>query len=550
MTLPAKFRFRNSDSIGAADAEEDLRFLRNCFVDIGYLDSLRDCDDPKRIVIGRTGSGKSALLLHLRELEDHVIEIKPESLALAYISNSNVLDFFSNIGVRLDVFYKLLWRHVFAVEILKHHFHINSESEKRNFLVRIRDLFKNNKKDETAIEYLEKWGKSFWQETEYRIKEITNKVEDELKASAISQVPGINFSGGGSIVLSEEQKTEIVNKAQHVVNDAQIRELSDIIDLIDNVISDRKKRYYIVIDRLDENWVDDKLRYRLVRALIETVRDFRKVRGVKIIISIRYDLLRRVFSQTRDAGFQEEKYDSLYLRMKWDRDSMKSMLDKRINYLVKQRYTNQEVGYKELLPKQIKGYDPFSYMVERTLMRPRDLISFFNYCIEQSINSPVVSGIVLLNAEYLYSRARLKSLADEWYADYPSLLDYAKILKNRPPIFSISLITDKEIEELCLAVAAEKGLRKDNLSEIGFSIAEGLSGAYEMKFMLVKIFYIVGLIGIKNGSYSEYVWSYKDEGMLYDGDSNDEVKIAIHPMFYMSFGVKAHSMRQRSTRRD
>ena len=115
------FRFRKHDIVGAADAEDDLDFLRSCFIDTGSLRVLKNCADPRRIVLGRTGSGKTALLKRLAEAEERVIEVHPESLSLGYISNSTILRFFSSLGVNLDIFFKLLWRHVFTVEILKHH---------------------------------------------------------------------------------------------------------------------------------------------------------------------------------------------------------------------------------------------------------------------------------------------------------------------------------------------------------------------------------------------------------------------------------------------
>lgn len=84
-----KFRFRRLDTIGAAAAEEDKGFLQECFVATSHLHLLQDCKDPRSIVLGRTGSGKTALLHRLAEIEPRTIEIRPESLALAYISNSD-----------------------------------------------------------------------------------------------------------------------------------------------------------------------------------------------------------------------------------------------------------------------------------------------------------------------------------------------------------------------------------------------------------------------------------------------------------------------------
>ena len=76
------FRIRRNESIGAADAESDEKFLLQCFVDNGDLSFLRDCEEAKRIIVGRTGAGKSALLRMLKEREANVIELRPENLGV------------------------------------------------------------------------------------------------------------------------------------------------------------------------------------------------------------------------------------------------------------------------------------------------------------------------------------------------------------------------------------------------------------------------------------------------------------------------------------
>ena len=126
--------FRRTDNIGYADAESDDLFLTNCFVEIGDLQILRDSEDPRCIVLGRTGSGKTALLKRLVETEPHAYELSPENLSLSYISNSNVIGFFEEAGVQLDLFYKLLWTHVITVELIQRKFDIYNESKKRDFM--------------------------------------------------------------------------------------------------------------------------------------------------------------------------------------------------------------------------------------------------------------------------------------------------------------------------------------------------------------------------------------------------------------------------------
>jgi hypothetical protein len=85
---------RKNMHIGFADAEADTEFLNRCFVDTGHLGELRNTDGPKCIVIGRTGSGKTALLKRVIDSEENTSQISPEMLSLNYISNSNVIQFF------------------------------------------------------------------------------------------------------------------------------------------------------------------------------------------------------------------------------------------------------------------------------------------------------------------------------------------------------------------------------------------------------------------------------------------------------------------------
>ncbi len=107
------------------------------------------------------------MLRHLHDVEDHVIDLPPETLALNYICNSDVLNFFEGAGVKLDIFYQLLWRHVFAVELLRHKYGIKDEQSKKSFLERLRNVFTREKGKEAGIQYLQQWGEKFWQETEY-----------------------------------------------------------------------------------------------------------------------------------------------------------------------------------------------------------------------------------------------------------------------------------------------------------------------------------------------------------------------------------------------
>jgi len=538
MAKPDRFRFRKLDNIGAAAAEEDKRFLQGCFVDTGDLEILSDCSDPRRLILGRTGTGKTALLVKLNETQERVIEIKPESLALSYISNSTILSFFADLGVNLNIFYKLLWRHVLTVELLKHHFKIYNEESKKTFIARITSLFKDDK-HRKAIEYLEKWGREFWQETEYRIQEVTEKLESDLKASVRAGVPKVSFDIGAAQKLTEEQKQKVIHRAQDVVNKVQIRQLSDIIDLVDDVLDDPQQRYYIVIDRLDEDWVEEELRLRLIRALIETIRDFKKVRHAKVISVLRLDLLDRVLKLTRAPGFQEEKYESMYLHVDWTRKELIEVLDSRIDFLIKQRYTTQKVTHKDVLPRRMEKGGAVDFMLERTLMRPRDVIQFFNYCIQQAAGRPAITVQMLRTAEGEYSRARLRSLADEWYADYPNLMDFTAILKSKKKRFSLKEISREECEDLCLDFVIQGAAQRDLLSVLASQVIDDALGPEDFKKSLFQVFYRVGLVELKLESFDHFIGVTSGRRSVSPAELTENTKVAIHPTFWRVFGSKA-----------
>jgi hypothetical protein len=541
--VSAKFRFRQHDNIGVADAEQDHAFLRQCFIDTGEIGILSDSHDPRGVALGRTGAGKTALLLHFSQTTERVIEIKPESLALAYISNSTILQFVYGLGVNLNIFFKLLWRHVFTVEILKSHSHLDSERTTQNFIERITSLFSGrNQRHVQALEYLKKWGSTFWEETDYRIKELTTKLESDLKASIDGSKIGVPISLGAGGTLTEEQKQEIIHRAQHVVNDVQIRQLSDMIELIDEVLDDPAKPYFIVIDRLDEDWVEDKLRFMLIRALIETVREFGKVRNAKIIIALRYDLLDRVVRMTRDAGFQEEKYESLYLPIEWTEEGLVGLLDARIDKLVKSRYTTATVTHRDLLPALINRQPSVEYILQRTLMRPRDVILFFNLCITQAKDNPRITAHMVRQAEGEYSRLRLRSLADEWQSDYPSLLGFVDLLKGRPPQFPLENITDDECLEICVHLEDEKLIRDDEMSRAASRLVSGTGGDYDgFRRGVMAAFYRVGLVGLKLEHHEGVSWSISSRRSISVSEVRPGTRVAIHPCFWRTLGVQEPS---------
>lgn len=556
-----QFKFLKHDTIGANAAEDDSRYLIDCFVDTGELNHLLDLDDHRCIVLGRTGSGKTAILKTLCR-RSNARSIEPESLSLNYIANSTIIRFFHELGVNLDPFYKLLWRHLFAVEVFKDRFDIINSDAKKNFFLRLFES-KAQKKTRTeedrrrrrALDYVERFSESFWEDTEFRTKEITNSFESELRSGVRSELSatlggkfasigaGIDSSNSELDRLTTEERTELRIRGQGIVNSIQVKQLSEIIDLVHEVVQDHGVNIIFVIDRLDEQWADDSIRYRLIRALIDTSREFRRVRGVKIILGMRNDLVERVFRRTRDSGFQEEKYRSLYLPIQWERGDLIRLIDTRIAKLVKDRVSKARITHEDIFPPGIvprsrRKAKPIDFFIERSWNRPRDLIEFINMCLSQAKEKTRLTKSMIMTAEGRYSIARLRSLIEEWHADYPILGKLIDILKKRPSEFRLSELKEADLTDVCVDLASDFTDSSESLRGQALNVIEKGNSIDDFRSKLTYVLYRVGAIGLKTDTFIKTQWATENARSVSVSDIDDDTLISIHPALWRVLGIK------------
>ena len=537
------FIFKKHMSIGEADAENDKVFLEQCFVDVGDFEILEDTSSPQSIILGRTGVGKSALIEQLEKKSDDIIRIEPEELALRHISNSTILNFFEELGVNLDIFYSLLWQHTLAVELIKCRYNIDCAQAKTNFIDTITALLSGDLKKQKALNYIEEWGDKFWVDTETRIKDFTDKLESSLKSSIDSNVPGVKFSTEAMAALSAEQKTEVIHYGKKVVSSVQIEKLSKIVSLLaEDIFTDPQRKIYILIDRLDENWVEDGLRYKLIRALIETIKKFRNITPVKIIITLRTDLLDRVLDKTRDSGFQREKYNSLFLKLCWDKGQLMKLLDLRVNHLLKYKYTGGPVNFSDVFPDKIDKVTAADYILDRTLLRPRDAIMFVNSCLNESQGKSVITASVIKLAEKSYSADRVESLKYEWFVEHPLLEKYIDILHQRSSNFKASTITDDQLESLILNLIESPEITADIAVKAAHAYMKNeypSSNAYlaQLKQNVLYILYKVGIVGIKVDGTSSVKWAHDRSQDLTAKSIQNTSIVYIHKILWRALAI-------------
>lgn len=537
-----QFVFIKHDNVGAAAAENDTQYLSDCFVDTGDITFLQDRNNPKRIIVGRTGAGKSALLYHLRQSSDNVIQLSPHDLSLNFIATNKVLAFFEEAGVNLSPFYVLLWKHLLVVELIKNKYQIRDESSYKNFTRTISAIVrKKDRNKELALDYFEKWGDKFWLTTEERIHELTSRVEESLTTGINGKLAGISLNAEGAKKLSLEQRKEIKEHGLDAVSRVQIRELENMLTVLEeNIFDDSKNPYYVEIDMLDEDWADDRIKFKLIRSLIDVVNRFKRLSNVKIILAIRHDLLYKVHHLESVAGFQEEKFKALYLNLKWEKTELEKLVELRINKLIKRSYTKGIVCFKDVFTEHVDSEDTFDYMLERTFYRPRDIIMFINECLELCSGKPKITATIIKEAENTYSQERLQSLSYEWKAILPDLEHTSRLLFGMREHFDVSQITQDSLgskfEEIVYSLNEES---LDPITKLLYGLYTTKHANFEsVRNFMLREFHSIGLVGIKTGPTDPVNWVHTNNSRLSAGQVRPNSVVFVHPMFYRALGIK------------
>lgn len=528
--------------IGDLDAETDTDLLSSCFVDNGELSLLLDVKKPESIVVGRTGAGKSALLMEISKRVHAYKTLDPNNISIRFLEASDIIQFFENLGVNLAPFYRLLWRHILTIELLKLRYPLRNEKESNDFFYRLLEKIKRDDAKKQALSYFREWGSKFWLETEQQIKEITEKISRDIEAGCGAELQGVDMSISGSKNLSKERRSEIVNRANQVVNQIQIGKLDSVLDLLEEkIFDDQQKKYFLLIDKLDEEWADTKTRYRFIRALIEEIKTFRKISNIKIVISIRRDLLDIVFNKTRGAGFQQEKYESYLVPIIWSRESLLKMIELRLNKVFKRQYTQENITPNDIFPtprpSKGGGVMPLDYVLDRSLLRPRDVLQFINECFTSAIGSPRISWKAIASAEANYSEKRLNSLYEEWEGIYPALNITIDVIRGAPHTFKRSYLTEK-IDAISGRLLEFKN--NDPCGKIVFNYFDGTKGLseFDVTVEILGCLFRVGAIGVKNSKQASYIWSGFNNAMLSSSAIKRIEKIKVHEMLYKALEIR------------
>lgn len=513
--------FKRNMNIGVISAEHDSAFLQTCFIKTPEYEELCDFDNRKMILLGRTGSGKTALLNEIQNDVDYFVPIKPDAFALQYIASVPFVKKMVEEQVNLDIFYKFLWLHEIISQIIKNCF----AYQKRDFLSSIKEMATNHKRVGQLEKYLKEYEGIFFDEGS--TEKITKELEQQVAGSFGN--PLVNLKAQ----ISDSEKHEIQIKASQYINKKQITQLKNIITLLKEYYSiNKQKRIVVAIDNLDDKWIEDNSKYRLIDALLNAIKEFADIKNLKILIAMRADLLAKTCEVTKR---QNEKDKSFTLKLDWSEQMLEEVLDKRISHLFAYKYKKQtEIKFKDVFNCEVNGIAATKYIIDRSMMRPRDAISFVNLCIFEADGKAEISANNILAAEKKYQAERLQALGHEWNNIYGDIETYLSILYkiSKNNCFSYNdIVTNYDIVKAILIERSKNHfcplanifLNTNEDDENTFAMANNIDE-------LLNIMFIMGLIGIKEKNETiSYASPLKPALSVLD--FVDSIKFQIYPLF-------------------
>jgi energy-coupling factor transporter ATP-binding protein EcfA2 len=480
-------------SLGANAAENEAAQLEDYYLPIeAFNQALRG---EAHVVVGRKGSGKSALFFQLiKQLQQKknaiVIDLKPETSQLLKLKQT-VLSYLEE-GTREHTI-MAFWEYVLLVEIAGHILQADRERHLRDPV-----LFDAYRSLEAA---LNKHSIQFSGSFADRVANLVNRLVEAYRSV---------LQGLTGVALSESHVTGVIYKTA-------VAELGQLIfQYLRN-----KKEVWLLFDNLDKGWSTDgldKTDLTLVRCLIDACRKLqqrlsREDVQVHSTLFLRNDVYELMVRATADKGKEAA------VKVDWtDPDLLREML--RLRLVASGELdpdTTFDDAWRKICASHYRGEETSQYLIERCLMRPRFLIDLVSYC---------------------------KSSACNLGHDKIEESDVEKGLRN----YSNDLLSDLQYELHDIDPQAEDVFYSfiDYTSSFGqdelAAALESAGIAVDKRERIVEMLLWYGFLGLaQNGDRSRFIYNVNYEMKILAGlrkRVGADIRYCINPAFFPALGIK------------
>lgn len=396
------------DNFGTIDAESDKKLL-NYFIKTDSLERLLKYN--KSVIVGRKGSGKTALYKYI----ENSVENSKGLLFNDY--PWRVHDVFKNSIVSEQESFVSSWSFLLYIEFIK--------------LV-VKDINSYDKKTKKEIKKLSKWLKKNWGTSDFDFKKNFTPKKKRFSWSFSPQILGCSL---GSVSSAFDKKDDVSNS---------LSEINKSLKSILQKLSNKERQYSLLFDELDlgYNPSDNVYKTRIIGLLISVYSAFNKLGdNLRIYVFLRSDIL-------KELNFQDKNKinDNVIEDLNWDSETEEGNLSlmKLVSFRIKENIDSNTESFTSNWNSIIdsrnigRNQKKWNYLIERTFMRPRDIIKFLNLSLEvakkriktQNKTSPKIINSDFQECKKDYSDYLYKELSDEVKAKYPEFDNYLELLRE------------------------------------------------------------------------------------------------------------------------
>jgi hypothetical protein len=389
--------------IGHIAAEEEADELRNYFLETPeYVELLGS--STKMIVVGRKGSGKSAIYVNLRDVHSELPNTKVIALQLdnyPWEVHKKIID---ETGASHRT-YVPTWGYLMLVELIKKIIQYEYPKIHKIFdSIFWRLLFNANyrKLQRFMMQTYGQLAPNF----------------AELLIDRARRLIKINIQGVGVEVSDETDEHRRLSK-----NVSQARRYLQTIVL--STLS-KKHNYFIIFDQLDRGWDSSEETKQMLIGLIlasrDLLRDARQAgKSLRVIIFLRDDIY-------SELSFEDKnKLTPDLIKLVWNAQRLQELINQRVRKSSGLTWENI-VTDQDIRNRQ----KSFPFMLKRTLLRPRDIINFCRESLEHaiSVGHSRIERDDITFAEQRHSTFMRDEYLDETRANHPYFTDLLNIIRE------------------------------------------------------------------------------------------------------------------------
>lgn len=479
MTTSIPFK---SNVLGDVRAENDHAMLDSAFHEWQDYKSLLESDD-RFVVVGRRGTGKSALTYRLmKEFEEkHYFVVVVDPNEEEFIGLRVVAEQFGNSVQRVRAAIKLGWRYALMMEIA------SQLSTHYKTAPQIQSSHLNS--------YLKDW-----------------------KRSGTTAISCLKSTLRANVKQDESPEERIAELAARL----HIDEVSELLATVLNGIS---KKIVVLVDRLDEGYEPDPIGVGIVDGIVYGTDDLRsRSPEIKTVLFLRDNIFRAI--QQFDQDFSRNIEGSV-LRLHWDPQELFYLVCKRMRTAFNENIESDIKLWNQYSDASLHGREGFKKCLQLTLYRPRDIVALLNNAFQaakKQSRTTITEEDLLASSKYI-SNVRYDDLSKEYSSVFPGIAILTRAFAGKG-----SRITIDEARSTVDSVMQRQDLEPQVVQHLR------LLGSPDE---ILKALYAVGFIGLLDPS-GNFVFCH--DGSKQEKFFSEASWLLVHPCYWTALDIRSEPL--------